>query len=151
MRQVLEIFWKFTRATGRPHPDLLAAAGNYVGLLTAMGDTKNEIILKKEVLAEMRDGLWNGCESNRNKIREGMMFLEWCQQTANNGMMHAWCEEKLAYIRTGFTDLDRRKNSNHPNYLRNVENIRGWLMSWPVVNSWHEAPPRRPLKPKIED
>ena len=51
MRQMLEIFLKFTRTTRHPHPHLQAAAGNYVGLLMAMGRTKEEALVKLRELA----------------------------------------------------------------------------------------------------
>ncbi|MBN2704098.1 MAG: tetratricopeptide repeat protein [Pontiellaceae bacterium] len=42
MLRQLEIVLKFTATTGHPHPYLLAAVGNYAGLLEAMGDTKEQ-------------------------------------------------------------------------------------------------------------
>ncbi len=41
-RRHLEVFLKFTRATGHPHPHLMAAANNYAGLLAAMGVPRAE-------------------------------------------------------------------------------------------------------------
>jgi hypothetical protein len=40
---MLEIFLKFTRSTGHPHPHLQAAVNNYAGLLQAMGRSEREI------------------------------------------------------------------------------------------------------------
>ncbi len=103
----------------------------------------------KAALQEIEDGLQGGYEYNRRQIQAGMMFFDWCHRAANNGMMYSWCEEKLARIRSGLADLARRKNTNHPNYTSTVDNICGWLRSWPVVNSWHENPPRpKPSSPK---
>ena len=51
MRRHLEIFLKFTRATGHPHQHLQDAAGNYIGLLTAMGCTEDEALRKLRELA----------------------------------------------------------------------------------------------------
>ncbi len=42
MRRALDIFLKFTAATGHPHPHLRAALGSYHHLLTAMGDTDDQ-------------------------------------------------------------------------------------------------------------
>ena len=44
MRRHVEIFLKFTRTTGHPHPHLQAAVNNYAGLLQAMGRSRNEIL-----------------------------------------------------------------------------------------------------------
>ena len=44
MRRMVEIFLRFTRATGHPHPHLQAAANNYAGLLQAMGRSREEIM-----------------------------------------------------------------------------------------------------------
>ena len=41
-RRALEIFLKFTRATGHPHPHLMDAANNYAGLLIEMGVPRAE-------------------------------------------------------------------------------------------------------------
>ena len=43
MRRMLEIFLKFTVATGHQHPHLQLATGNYAGLLAQMGHTPPEI------------------------------------------------------------------------------------------------------------
>jgi len=43
MRRMVEIFLKFTRATGHPHPHLQATVGNYASLLRAMGKPEDEI------------------------------------------------------------------------------------------------------------
>jgi tetratricopeptide (TPR) repeat protein len=43
MRRMVEIFLQFAAATGHPHPHLQAAAGNYAGLLQAMGRSPEEI------------------------------------------------------------------------------------------------------------
>ncbi|HEY3862613.1 MAG TPA: tetratricopeptide repeat protein [Verrucomicrobiae bacterium] len=43
MRRHLEIFLKFTRATGHPHPHLQAAVKNYKGLLQDMGRSEEQI------------------------------------------------------------------------------------------------------------
>ena len=43
MRRHLEIFLRFTQATGHPHPHLRAAMGNYAGLLQAAGRSEAEI------------------------------------------------------------------------------------------------------------
>ena len=51
IQQMLEIFLKFTRATGHPHPQLQAVTGNYVGLLMAMGHAKQEALRKLRELA----------------------------------------------------------------------------------------------------
>ena len=51
MRRMLEIFLKFTRATGHTHPHRQTAAGNYVGLLQAMGCTEDEALRKLRELA----------------------------------------------------------------------------------------------------
>ena len=42
-RRVVEIFLKFTAATGHPHPHLQAALGNYASLLQAMGRSDAEV------------------------------------------------------------------------------------------------------------
>ncbi len=101
----------------------------------------------KQALREMQDGLRDGYGYNRGKIQDGLMFLERCHRAANNGIMEGWCEEKLAYIRSGLADLSRRKNPNHPGFTSTASSICGWLQSCPVVNSWHEVPPRLPTKP----
>lgn len=44
LRRVLDIFLKFTRVTGHPHPNLQAAVKNYVGLLKAMGQSREQIL-----------------------------------------------------------------------------------------------------------
>ena len=44
MRRTLQIFVKFTRATGHPHPHLQAAVNNYAGLLEAMGRSREDIM-----------------------------------------------------------------------------------------------------------
>lgn len=49
MRRHLEIFLKFTRSTGHPHPHLQAAFNNYAGLLDAQGRSREQI------LATLRD------------------------------------------------------------------------------------------------
>jgi hypothetical protein len=43
MRRHVEIFLKFTAATGQPHPHLQAALGNYADLLQAMGRSDAEV------------------------------------------------------------------------------------------------------------
>ena len=43
MRRHLEIFLKFTRETGHPHPHLHAAVNNYAALLQAMGRSTEDI------------------------------------------------------------------------------------------------------------
>jgi len=43
MRRQLEIFLKFTRTTGHPHPLLQGAIKNYEHLLKAMGRSPAEI------------------------------------------------------------------------------------------------------------
>ncbi|MCX6841699.1 MAG: tetratricopeptide repeat protein, partial [candidate division WOR-3 bacterium] len=43
MKRDLEIFLKFTQATGHPHPHLQAAVRNYAVLLHAMGRSDDEI------------------------------------------------------------------------------------------------------------
>jgi tetratricopeptide (TPR) repeat protein len=50
MKRMVEIFLKFTRATGHPHLHLLAAGGNYVGLLQAMDRSPEQI---RSTLEEM--------------------------------------------------------------------------------------------------
>ncbi len=50
MRRHLEIFLKFTAATGHPHPNLSAAVSNYAGLLEDMGDTEDQARTKISVL-----------------------------------------------------------------------------------------------------
>ncbi len=52
MRRMLEIFWKFTRATGHQHPNLQTAIANYVGLLEQMGYGKEQIEAKLKEVAE---------------------------------------------------------------------------------------------------
>jgi 4-aminobutyrate aminotransferase-like enzyme len=42
-KRVVEIFLRFTRDTGHPHPHLQAAFANYAGLLQAMGRSEAEI------------------------------------------------------------------------------------------------------------
>ena len=44
MRRMVEIFVKFTRATGHPHPHLQVATNNYAALLQAMGRGREEIM-----------------------------------------------------------------------------------------------------------
>jgi tetratricopeptide (TPR) repeat protein len=44
MRRYVEIFLKFTRATGHPHPHLQHAVSYYAALLQAMGRSRNEIL-----------------------------------------------------------------------------------------------------------
>ena len=94
-------------------------------------------------LKQFGDGLHDGFTYNRRKIKDAMLYLEACHAAANNGTTHGWCEEKLAYIRAGLAELSRRIDVNHPTYLKIVNDIRGYLAHWPVVNSWHEEPPRR--------
>ena len=43
MRRMVEIFLKFTGATGHPHPHLNAAVSNYASLLAAMGQSREQI------------------------------------------------------------------------------------------------------------
>ena len=43
MRRAVEIFLKFTRATGHPHPHLQDAVNNYVALLQARGRSEEQI------------------------------------------------------------------------------------------------------------
>jgi hypothetical protein len=43
MRRHFEVFLKFTRATGYPHPHLNAALDNYAALLQAMGRSDAEV------------------------------------------------------------------------------------------------------------
>jgi hypothetical protein len=50
MRRHLEIFLKFTRATGHPQPHLKDAFVNYAGLLQAMGRSEAEV---KQILADV--------------------------------------------------------------------------------------------------
>jgi len=51
MRRHLEIFLKFTRTTGHPHPHLQAAIANYAGLLAQMGMTQDQILARLRELA----------------------------------------------------------------------------------------------------
>jgi len=44
MRRHVEIFVKFSVATGHPHPHLQAALGNYFSLLTEMGYEESKAI-----------------------------------------------------------------------------------------------------------
>lgn len=44
MRRTVEIFLKFTRATGHPHPHLQAFASNYATLLHALGRSREEVM-----------------------------------------------------------------------------------------------------------
>ena len=60
MREHLEIFLKFTRATGHEHPHLRAAVGNYFGLLAEMGLPQQDLVgklvsLGPEVLPILRE------------------------------------------------------------------------------------------------
>jgi hypothetical protein len=52
MRRQLEIFLRFTRATGHEHPYLQAAIANYAGLLEQMGYGKEQIEAKLKEVAE---------------------------------------------------------------------------------------------------
>jgi hypothetical protein len=51
MRRHLEISLKFTRATGRPHPNLKYAFNNYSSLLDAMGRSREQILAAMRELA----------------------------------------------------------------------------------------------------
>jgi hypothetical protein len=51
MRRHWEIFLKFTRDTGHPHPHLETAIHNYLGLIKAMGCTEDEASQKLHELA----------------------------------------------------------------------------------------------------
>jgi hypothetical protein len=54
MRRQLEIFLKFTRATGHQHPHLQAAIANYTTLLEQMGLQNEQVEAKlKEVAASV--------------------------------------------------------------------------------------------------
>jgi hypothetical protein len=44
MRRMVKVFQKFTRDTGKPHPDLKTAILNYAGLLETMGRSQDEIL-----------------------------------------------------------------------------------------------------------
>ena len=46
MRRMVEIFLRFTHDTGQHHPHLMTAINNYVGLLMAMGDTREQAMEK---------------------------------------------------------------------------------------------------------
>jgi hypothetical protein len=50
MRRHLEIFLKFTRDVGHPHPHLKDAFDNYAGLLRVIGRSEEEV---REDLAEL--------------------------------------------------------------------------------------------------
>ncbi|MBM4164534.1 MAG: tetratricopeptide repeat protein, partial [Lentisphaerae bacterium] len=50
MRRMVEIFLKFTRDSGHPHPHLQPAFGNYASLLQSMGKPEDEI---RATLAEL--------------------------------------------------------------------------------------------------
>jgi hypothetical protein len=95
----------------------------------------------RAAIERMIEGLSGGFQYNRHEIMDGLLYLEWCHRSANNGLMGGWCEEKLGRIRSGLSDLASRKNPNHPKYRSIAENLRGWLRTWPVVNSWHQQPP----------
>jgi hypothetical protein len=95
-------------------------------------------------IADVCEGLRGGYEFNHSKVQDGFMFIEWCHRAANNGTMQMWCEEKLGRIRSDMARLAKYKSSRHPNAVRTTEDIQGLLCSWPVVNSWHHPPPRRP-------
>ena len=77
-------------------------------------------------------------------LSKGASFLSSCLSASGNGFMYLWCDEKLAYIRSGLADLAKRQNFNHPNYQRTAQNIHRWLSSWPIANVWTEEPPRLP-------
>ena len=50
MRRHVEIFLKFTRATGHPHPHLPDAEAYYTELLQEMGLSEHEILAKRDEL-----------------------------------------------------------------------------------------------------
>jgi len=97
----------------------------------------------RAAIDEACEGLRAGYEYHRDKIRDAIAFIELCNRSANNGMMSMWCEEKMARIRSDLGKLATYKNVRHPNAIRTAGDIAGLLRSWPVVNSWHEHPPRR--------
>lgn len=51
MRRMVEIFFKFTRATGHPHPNLQDAVNNYAGLLQEMGRSREQILASLREMA----------------------------------------------------------------------------------------------------
>ena len=51
MRRALEIFLKFTRSTGNPHPNLQVAVTNYAGLLLEMGWTEEQVLARLREIA----------------------------------------------------------------------------------------------------
>jgi hypothetical protein len=51
MKRMIVIFIDFTRRTGHPHPHLMGAIGNYVGLLVEMGDSQDQASAKVIAMA----------------------------------------------------------------------------------------------------
>ena len=49
-KRMVEIFLRFTQATGHPHPHLHAAINNYAGLLRAMGRSPQEVLFQLNAL-----------------------------------------------------------------------------------------------------
>ena len=100
----------------------------------------------KAAIEDMIDGLKDGYEFNRKKVRDGMMVMEWSHRAANNWMMQSWCDEKISRIRDNLGKLAKYKSCSHPNAIRTAQEIQRLLRDWPVVNSWRDQPPRRPSR-----
>lgn len=151
-RRVVLDFFKLTEITVEPDSPELGAweagstlDGIHAPHLEEQAKAGNEAAKAwRAAIDEACNGIRNGFEYNRSKVKDAIMFVERCHRAANNGMMQTWCEEKLGRIRGDLTKLATYKNQSHPNALRTANDIAGLLRSWPVVNSWHETPPRRP-------
>lgn len=100
----------------------------------------------ENILEEMQEMIQSPNEY-RHQLQRGISFLESSLRVSGNSFMHGWCSEKLSRMRSGLTDLLKRKNTNHPTYINIQNEIRGWLSHWPVRNVWVQQPPR-PM-PKI--
>jgi hypothetical protein len=98
----------------------------------------------REAIDEIVEGLGEGYDFNRGKIQDAMTFFERCHGAANNGTNGGWCEEKLGDIRRDIAKLAEYKSRLHPNAIRRAREVQSRLRTWPVVNSWHTRPPRRP-------
>jgi len=111
---------------------------DYADKLEAQARRGNETIkCLRTTLKDLEDLVTGRPSDNRHEINEKLSFLDRCSD-AQSGFPStgATCE-----IRSCLTELFKRKNPRHTEYLRYQEILTSRLSRWPVSNVWRQQPP----------